>query len=249
MILFEKIEFEDLNFIDSQLYKSMNNLKESIKYAEGDNNILKDLELNYAIEMKDINNHIHSFELVKEGRNKIVENLDDFIDKRIKFLIGLYEPFVKQIRDTFYKYVPIDKVKCLNSNELELLLNGRPFIDCQEWKSFTVYREPYNENHQVIKWFWEVLSNLSQKELSNFLLFSTGSSRVPLGGFADLEGMDGIITRFTIYYLPFVNNVKNFIKSHTCFNRIELPCYNNKKDLEEAIKYVSGNQVWGFGLE
>ena len=249
MILFEKIEFEDLNFIDSQLYKSMNNLKESIKYAEGDNNILKDLELNYAIEMKDINNHIHSFELVKEGRNKIVENLDDFIDKRIKFLIGLYEPFVKQIRDTFYKYVPIDKVKCLNSNELELLLNGRPFIDCQEWKSFTVYKEPYNENHQVIKWFWEVLSNLSQKELSNFLLFSTGSSRVPLGGFADLEGMDGIITRFTIYYLPFVNNVKNFIKSHTCFNRIELPCYNNKKDLEEAIKYVSGNQVWGFGLE
>ncbi len=250
MILCEKIEFEDLIFIDSQLYKSLNNLKESLKYNDDDNfNILKDLDLNYVIEMKDINNRIHSFELVKNGRNMNVENLDDFIEKRIKFLIGIYEPFIKEIRSTFYKYMPVDKIKCLNSNELELLLNGRPFIDCDEWKSFTDYKEPYNENHKVIKWFWEILSELSQKELSNLLFFATGSSRVPLGGFADLEGNDGLITRFTIYYLPYNSKVKNFIKAHTCFNRIELPCFTNKKDLENAIHFVSGSKMWGFGME
>ena len=249
MILCEKVEFEDLIFIDSQLYKSLNNLKENLKYNDDNFNILKDLDLNYAIEMKDLYNRIHSFELVKNGRNMNVENLDDFIEKRIKFLIGIYEPFIKEIRETFYKYMPVDKIKCLNSNELELLLNGRPFIDCDEWKSFTEYKEPYNENHRVIKWFWEILSELSQKELSNLLLFATGSSRVPLGGFAELEGNDGLITRFTIYHLPYNSKVKNFIKSHTCFNRIELPCFTNKKDLENAIHFVSGSQMWGFGME
>ena len=246
MILCEKIQFEDLIFIDNQLYKSLNNLKENLNF---DNNILKDLEMNYAIEMRDVNNHLHSFELIKNGRNINVENLDDFIQKRIQFLTGIYEPFIKEIRSTFYKYMPIDRIKCLNSDELELLLNGRPFIDCDEWKSFTEYKEPYNENHIVIKWFWEILSGLTQKELSNFLLFATGSSRVPLGGFMELEGNDGIINRFTIYYLPYNYRVKNFIKSHTCFNRIELPCFTNKKDLEDAIRFVSGNQIWGFGME
>ena len=251
MILCEKIQFEDLMFIDNQLYKSLNNLKENLKYNDinDDNNILKDLEMNYAIEMRDVNNHLHSFELIKNGRNINVENLDDFIQKRIQFLTGIYEPFIKEIRSIFYKYMPIDKIKCLNSDELELILNGRPFIDCDEWKSFTEYKEPYNENHIVIKWFWEILSGLSQKELSNFLLFATGSSRVPLGGFMELEGNDGIINRFTIYYLPYNYKVKNFIKSHTCFNRIELPCFTNKKDLEDAIRFVSENQIWGFGME
>ena len=251
MILCEKIQYEDLIFIDNQLYKSLNNLKENLQYNDinDGNNILKDLDMNYAIEMRDINNHLHSFELIKNGRNISVDNLDDFIEKRIKFLTGIYEPFIKEIRATFYKYMPVDKIKCLNSDELELLLNGRPFIDVDEWKSFTEYKEPYNENHMVIKWFWEILSELSQKELSNFLLFSTGSSRVPLGGFMELEGNDGIINRFTIYHLPYNNKVKNFIKSHTCFNRIELPCFTNKKDLEDAIRFVSGNQIWGFGME
>jgi hypothetical protein len=251
MILCEKIQFEDLIFIDNQLYKSLNNLKENLKYNDinDDNNILKDLEMNYAIEMRDVNNHLHSFELIKNGRNINVENLDDFIQKRIQFLTGIYEPFIKEIRSIFYKYMPIDKIKCFNSDELELILNGRPFIDCDEWKSFTEYKEPYNENHIVIKWFWEILSGLSQKELSNFLLFATGSSRVPLGGFIALEGNDGLINRFTIYYLPYNYKVKNFIKSHTCFNRIELPCFTNKKDLEDAIRFVSENQIWGFGME
>ena len=258
MILCEKIEFEDLIFIDSQLYKSFTNLKENIKASKitdgngnetNNSNIINDLALDYSIEMKDCYNHMHSFELIENGRDKIVEDLDDFIQKKINFLIGIYEPFIKQIRDTFYKYLPVDKIKCLNSNELELLLNGRPFIDIEEWKTFTEYKEPYNENHTVIKWFWEILGELSQKELSNLLLFSTGSSRVPLGGFADLEGNNGFLARFTIEYVNYNNKVKNFIKAHTCFNKIDLPCFTNKNDLKNAIKFISENQIWGFGME
>ena len=254
MILCEKIEFEDLMFIDSQLYKTLKNLKDNIKNNdisnnENGNDFIKNLELDYSIQMKDCNNHLHTFELTKNGRNIIVENLDDFIEKRIQFLIGIYEPFINKIRETFYKYMPIDKIKCLNSGELELLLNGRPFIDTEEWKSFTDYKEPYNENHRVIKWFWEILSELNQNELSNLLLFATGSSRVPLGGFAELESNNGIISRFNIESIPYKYTAKNFIKAHTCFNRIDLPIFTNKEELKKSIRFVVENQVWGFGME
>ena len=252
MILCEKMEFDDLIFIDSQLYNSLKNLKENLEFygvnEDGNNDMIKDLELNYSIEMKDCYNHIHSFELIKNGRNIIVENLDDFIQKRLNFLIGLYEPFIKQIRDTFYKNLPSDKIKCLNSNELELLINGRPFIEVEEWKANTEYKGQYNENHIVIIWFWEILSELSQKELSNILLFATGSTRVPLGGFEELSN-NGNKSKFTIQYIFYKNNIRNFIRAHTCFNRIDLPCYPNKEELKQAVKFVSENQIWGFGAE
>ena len=247
MILCEKIDFEDLIFIDSQLYKSLKNLKEIIE--NDNNNIITALDLDYSIEMKDCYNHIHSFELIENGRKKKVVDLEDLIKRKIDFLIGIYEPFIKRIRETFYKYIPFDKIKCLNSNELELILNGRPFIDIDEWKSFTEYKGIYNENHKVIKWFWEILSELSQKELSNLLLFATGSSRVPLGGFSELESNNGYLSRFTIEYINYNKNIKNFIKAHTCFNRIDLPCFPNKNELKEAIKFVSENKILGFGME
>lgn len=87
------------------------------------------------------------------------------------------------------------------------------------------------------------------KELSNLLLFSTGASRVPLGGFAELESNKGNISQFTIEYINYNKKSKNFIKAHTCFNKIDLPCFNNKKELEEAIRFVSEKEMWGFGIE
>ena len=254
MILQEKIEFEDLVFIDSSLYNSLRNLKENIEYnklinQDNNDNMILNLGLFYSIEIKDCNNHLHSFELIENGRNICVENLDHYIEQRINFLIGIYEPFIKRIRDTLFTYIPKEKIKCFNSNELELIFNGRPFIDLEEWKLYTVYRSPYNQNHIVIKWFWDILSKLTQKELSNFLLFATGSSRVPLGGFADLQSNRGNISQFTIEYIAYQKKTKNYIKAHTCFNRIDLPGYPNKYELEEAIRFVSEKEMWGFGIE
>ncbi len=255
MILQEKVTFDDLFFIDGPLYNSLRNLKENIEYnnlinpGQNNNELIKELGLFYSIEIKDCTDHIHSFELIENGRNIIVEDLDDFIEQRINFLIGLYEPFVKKIRESLFKYIPRYKIICFTSNELELILNGRPFIDIEEWKMYTIYKAPYNENHQVIKWFWEILGYLSQKELSNFLLFSTGASRVPLGGFAELQSNRGNLSQFTIEYIAYDSKKKNYIKAHTCFNRIDLPNYSNKNELEQAIRFVSEKEMWGFGIE
>ena len=248
MILQEKIDFEDLAFIDTDFYTSIKNLKENIMLTN-DQSIVKDLGFIYALEMKDCYEHLHSLELIENGRNIPVENLDDYVKKRIDILIGLYYPFVKKIQEGLFSIIAKEKINVFTSNELELMVNGRPFIDLEEWKEFTLYKGAYNKDHQVIKWFWEILSEFTQKELSNLLLFATGASRVPLGGFEVLESNGGTIYKFTIEYVNYDKYHKNFIKAHTCFNRIDMPCYPNKNELEEALRFVSEQEMWGFGIE
>ena len=244
MILQENISYEDLAFIDNPLYSSLKNLKDTNLFNDPNQNmdVIKGLELYYGLEMKDVYSHMHSLELQEKGRNIPVIDLNDFINKRIKFMIGIYEPFIKIIRDTIYKYIPKDVITNFTSDEFELILNGRPFIDVEEWKIFTEYKEPYNYNHYIINWFWEIVSELSQKELSNLLLFSTGSGRVPLGGFEALESNRGNIAKFTIESIPYNKGCKNFI-------RLDIPLFLYKNELVEALKFVTNTEILGFGID
>lgn len=251
MILQEEITFEDLAFIDSSLYNSIKNLKDTKLFDNPEANIdaINDLDIYYSLEMKDVHNHMHTFELKKNGKDMRVVNLEDYIKHRINFMIGTYEPFVKIIRNTIFQYIPNDVITNFNSDELELIINGRPYIDVEEWKMYTKYKEPYNERHYIIIWFWKIVSNLDQNELSNLLLFSTGSSRVPLGGFSALESNRGNVANYTIESIPYRRGYKNFIKAHTCFNRLDLPVFSTEKELKEAIDFITKNKILGFGID
>jgi E3 ubiquitin-protein ligase HUWE1 len=67
--------------------------------------------------------------------------------------------------------------------ELEMVLNGLPFIDTNDWEANTTYKGVYNRNHQVVKWFWEVVKTLDQEQLSKLFHFCTASTRAPVEGF------------------------------------------------------------------
>ena len=240
MILQEKIETNELVFINQPLYNSLQNMS-------GIGNM--DLGIYYNIELKDCNNNIHSFDIKNNGINIEVQNFNDYIKERIDFMTSLYEPFIKRIRDSLFSIIPKEVIQSFTSDQLELLINGRPFIDIEDWKQFTEYREPYNINHQIIIWFWNIISQLSQLELSNLLMFATGSSRVPLGGFEQLESNRGTISRFTIECIPYIPHQKNYIKAHTCFNRLDIPNFKTKNELKEAIFFICNNKILGFGID
>jgi hypothetical protein len=240
MILQEKIEINELVFINKPLYDSLENMN---------NSDCTDLGIYYTIDLKDYDNNIHSFDIQNDGINIPVTNIHDYINKRIDFMTNLYEPFIKRIRDSLFNIIPKEVIQTLTSDQLELLINGRPFIDLEDWKQFTEYREPYNINHEIIIWFWDIMYQLSQSELSNLLMFATGTSRVPLGGFEQLESNRGNISRFTIEAIPYIPNQKNYIKAHTCFNRLDIPYFKNKKELKEAILFICNNKILGFGID
>lgn len=74
----------------------------------------------------------------------------------------------------------------------------------------------YDINDQVIKWFWECIRGWPPERKSRLLQFATGTSRIPVNGFKDLQGSDGP-RRFTIEKS---GDPSQLPKSHTCFNRV-----------------------------
>ena len=70
---------------------------------------------------------------------------------------------------------------------------------------------------------------------------------MPLRGFAYLQGIDGNIKKFTIQGVD--NKLYYYPKSHTCFNRIDLPDYESKKELLEKLKLAITTSSFGFDIE
>ena len=247
LILGEKIELNDLVFIDRPLYKSMKHLV-SMKEECGENIAL--CEIYFTFDYEDENGGFHQENLIENGRDILVtqDNLDQYIDKRIEYYTKSQLSGIKEIIRGINTIFPVDYLKIFTSDQLGLLINGTPFIDTEDWRMNTKYKD-YEDYDNVIVDFWDIISNLSQEDLSNFLLFCTGSSRVPIGGFKSLESNRGQISKFEIVKTEYYEGKKNFLRAHTCFNRLDLPNFPNKETLNEAVKFALENEVLGFGIE
>ena len=81
-----------------------------------------------------------------------------------------------------------------------------------------------------------MLKSLSVEEKKGFLVFCTGSDRVPLEGLKSLNFM--IQKHANSSHLP---------TAHTCFNVFLLPEYETKELLRKNIDFIIKNKQ-GFGL-
>jgi E3 ubiquitin-protein ligase HUWE1 len=115
----------------------------------------------------------------------------------------------------FHEIIPAELIAIFNEQELELLISGLPDIDVDDWKSNTEYHN-YNPSSQQIQWFWRALRSFDKEERAKLLQFVTGTSKVPLNGFKELEGMNGV-NRFNIH--RDYGSKDRLPSSHTCFNR------------------------------
>ena len=247
LILGEKIEFKDLIFIDRPLYNSLKNLI-SMKEECGENIAL--CEIYFSYQYKDEKGNMCFQDLIENGNDILVtqDNFDLYLEKRIEYFTKTQIIGIKEIIRGINTIFSVDLLKIFTSDQLGLLINGTPFIDVDDWRLNTQYKN-YNDYDNVIINFWDIISNLTQEDLSNFLLFCTGSSRVPIGGFKSLESNRGQISKFEIVKIEYKSGAKNFLRVHTCFNRLDLPEYPDKDSLNNAIRFALENQVLGYGIE
>jgi E3 ubiquitin-protein ligase NEDD4 len=112
----------------------------------------------------------------------------------------------------FHELIPADLVNVFDERELELLIGGIADIDVEDWKKHTDYRG-YTENDEVIQNFWKCIRSWDAEQKSRLLQFATGTSRIPVNGFKDLQGSDGP-RRFTIEKAGEPNQLP---KSHTWY--------------------------------
>jgi len=145
----------------------------------------------------------------------------------------------------FHDLVPREFVAPFNAAELELLISGLPEIDVDDLQAHTEY-SGFTPASPIIIWFWAVVRSLTAEDLARFVMFVTGSSKVPLGGFATLQGVQGP-QRFQIHraYGP----VERLCTAHTCFNQLDLPeSYTSMEMLRDRLLLSIREGGEGFGF-
>ncbi|KAJ3753770.1 hypothetical protein F5878DRAFT_629384 [Lentinula raphanica] len=172
------------------------------------------------------------------------ENKKEYVDAVVEYRIS------RRVKDQFSAFmegllelIPRDLISVFDERELELLIGGISEIDMDDWTKFTDYRG-YEKTDQVIEWFWQCIRSWPSERKSRLLQFTTGTSRVPVNGFKDLQGSDGP-RRFTIEKS---GDPQGLPRSHTCFNRLDLPPYQDYESLETKLIYAI-EETEGFGQE
>lgn len=115
----------------------------------------------------------------------------------------------------FHDIVPAELISIFNEQELELLISGLPNIDVDDWKNNSEYHN-YTAVSPQVQWYWRAVRSFNEEERAKLLQFITGTSKVPLNGFKELEGMNGF-SRFNIH--RDFGSKERLPSSHTCFNR------------------------------
>lgn len=144
----------------------------------------------------------------------------------------------------FHELIPQELIEIFNENELELLISGIPEVDLEDLKANTEY-SGYSPSSPQIRWFWSTLEKLPPRDHAKFLMFVTGTSKVPLEGFKALVGVRGY-QKFSIHKA--YGSDKNLPSAHTCFNQLDLPEYSSEEILELKLTYAINNcEGFGFG--
>ncbi|XP_023401618.2 NEDD4-like E3 ubiquitin-protein ligase WWP1 isoform X2 [Loxodonta africana] len=237
-MLSKKLTIKDLESIDTEFYNSLIWIR--------DNDIEEcGLEMYFSVDME-ILGKVTSHDLKLGGSNILVteENKDEYIGLMTewRFSRGVQEQ-TKAFLDGFNEVVPLQWLQYFDEKELEVMLCGMQEVDLADWQRNAVYRH-YTRNSKQIIWFWQLVKETDNEVRMRLLQFVTGTCRLPLGGFAELMGSNGP-QKFCIEkvgkdtWLP---------RSHTCFNRLDLPPYKSYEQLKEKLLFAI-EETEGFGQE
>ena len=204
MMLNKAVALQDMEGVDADFHRSLQWML--------DNPIEGVLEQTFSTE--DERFGVTNVEDLKPGGRDIEvtdANKKEYVDLMVKWRIQkrIDEQFQAFITG-FHELIPAELVNVFDERELELLIGGIAEIDVDDWKKHTDYRG-YTESDEVIKFFWQTIRSWDGEQKSRLLQFATGTSRIPVNGFKDLQGSDGP-RRFTIEKQGDVNNLP---KSHT----------------------------------
>ncbi|KAM4619556.1 NEDD4-like E3 ubiquitin-protein ligase WWP2 isoform 2-T2 [Polymixia lowei] len=237
-MLNKKPTLKDLESIDPEFYNSIMWVKDNSLEECG-------VELYFAQDME-ILGKVSTHQLKDDGENELVteENKEEYISLLTdwRFTRGVEEQ-TKAFLDGFNEVVPLEWLRYFDEKELELMLCGMQEIDLADWQKNTIYRH-YTKNSKQIHWFWQVVKEMDNEKRIRLLQFVTGTCRLPVGGFAELIGSNGP-QKFCI---DKVGKETWLPRSHTCFNRLDLPPYRSLEQLREKLLFAI-EETEGFGQE
>uniref|UniRef100_A0AAQ6A425 HECT domain-containing protein n=1 Tax=Amphiprion ocellaris TaxID=80972 RepID=A0AAQ6A425_AMPOC len=122
-------------------------------------------------------------------------------------------------------------------SELMAMVVGNNNYNWEELEKNAVYKGEFTATHPTVRLFWEVFHEFPLEKKKQFLLFLTGSDRIPIHG---MESLRIVIQSTTAeeHYLPV---------AHTCYNLLDMPRYQTKEILCRRLTQAV-EQYEGFSL-
>ncbi|XP_051955661.1 E3 ubiquitin-protein ligase NEDD4-like isoform X12 [Xyrauchen texanus] len=238
MMLGKQITLNDMESVDSEYYNSLKWILE---------NDPTELDLRFCID-EDNFGQTYQVDLKPSGSDMVVtnDNKKEYIDLVIQWrFVNRVQKQMNAFLEGFTELIPIDLIKIFDENELELLMCGLGDVDVNDWRQHTVYKNGFCPNHPVIQWFWKAVLLMDAEKRIRLLQFVTGTSRVPMNGFAELYGSNGP-QLFTIEQWGTPDKLP---RAHTCFNRLDLPTYESFEDLREKLLMAVENAQGFEGVD
>ncbi|XP_040082518.1 E3 ubiquitin-protein ligase NEDD4 isoform X1 [Oryx dammah] len=238
MMLHKPITLHDMESVDSEYYNSLRWILE---------NDPTELDLRFVID-EELFGQTHQHEL-KSGGSEIVvtnKNKKEYIYLVIQWrFVNRIQKQMAAFKEGFFELIPQDLIKIFDENELELLMCGLGDVDVNDWREHTKYKNGYSINHQVIQWFWKAVLMMDSEKRIRLLQFVTGTSRVPMNGFAELYGSNGPQS-FTVEQW---GTPEKLPRAHTCFNRLDLPPYESFEELWDKLQMAIENTQGFDGVD
>ncbi|XP_010023225.1 PREDICTED: probable E3 ubiquitin-protein ligase HERC4 isoform X2 [Nestor notabilis] len=230
-LLNKKPSLDDLKELMPDVGRGMQQL---LDYPEDD--IEEAFCLNFTITVENFGT-TEIKELVPNGADVPVvkQNRQDFVDAYVDYIFNrsvasLFNAF----HAGFHKVCGGKVLQLFQPSELQAMVIGNTNYDWKELEKNTEYKGEYWADHPTIKIFWEVFHELSLEKKKQFLLFLTGSDRIPILGMKCLK----------LVIQPTGGGEDYLPVAHTCFNLLDLPKYTDKETLKskliQAIDHYEG---------
>ncbi|KAF7315636.1 hypothetical protein MIND_00079100 [Mycena indigotica] len=240
-LLGKPVDYKDVEWVDPEYYNSLCWILE---------NDPTPLELTFSVEADEFGvNRIVPLKEGGEGIAVTLENRKEFVQLSAQYrLYSSIKDQIEGLSSGFYEIIPKELITIFNEQELELLISGTPDIDVDEWRSATEYNG-YTSSDPNIVWWWRALKSFNRDERAKVLSFATGTSKVPLGGFTELQGVQGV-QRFSIHRA--YGESDRLPQAHTCiyigFNQIDLPQYSSYEMLRQQLllAIIEGGEGFAF---
>lgn len=228
---------EDLKEWQPEVGKSMEFI---LNYSDPHTPLAEVLDLNFTFETESFGEKI--VQELKPGGSSIQvteQTAKEYVELFVQhtFYSGC-QPQFESFKRGFYKAASLETITSFfKPEELEQLVVGSKLLDFQNLFDRCKFRGGLSKDHELVKWFFEVLQEFDEVQQRLFLQFSTGSDRSPVGGLGKL-----------VFYLEKKDGDQELLpEAHTCFNHLVLPHYPSKEKLREKLLLAMENSE-GFGI-
>lgn len=193
---------------------------------------------------------LDGYALVEGGEDLLVDisNAKAYVDSMVDNMVGSgIEPVLKAMQEGF-TYTAMDRkaMQQLLVEDLNQVLNGVEGRE-EDWMEAAllhqiVWAHGYDKTSITAKLFCTLLHQYTPEERREFLMFITGSPRLPLGGFAALHPPLTVVCKDSKVPEEVLPSVM------TCANYIKLPAYTTLAILQDRMHTAVAEGSLEFSL-